>query len=206
MTPRLFSILAFSLLFLSTTICHAGGRTAQQIFQEGVSLFKVERYAEAKARFERVLRAQPNYAPARSFLARANLAISKGGPKLPGLDKKLNGLILPQLNFDRAPVGDVLDFLSKRVLEVSDGKIGANVIFKGTEEERERPITLQLRNVPVTDAFRYVTEVSRLRLRYEPHAVVVSSLAPIEAPAAAAAPGVRTSPNLSPAASRVFGQ
>ncbi len=198
--------LGLCLFFLSPAL--AQGPSAQQIFQEGVGLYKAERYAEAKVRFERVLRAQPNYAPARSFLARTNLAIAKGGPKLPGLDQKLQGLMLPQLNFDEAPVGDVLDFLAKRVTEISDGKVGANVIFKGTEEERARPITMQLRNVPVTEAFRYVTEVSRLQLRYEPHAVVVSSRVRNVTPAASATstPGGQKSPDLSPAASRVFGQ
>lgn len=53
---------------------------------------------------------------------------------------------------------------------------GVNLVLKLPEDADKTLIILELDNVPVMDALRYVCELSGLKLRVEPHAVRIAHL------------------------------
>jgi hypothetical protein len=86
-----------------------------------------------------------------------------------------------------------------------------NFIYKGTPEQRTATlITLSLRNVPLSEAIKYVGELSRSKVRYEPHAVVIDPNPGAETPAAsggtpAPAPGFAApAPTTTPTSKSTF--
>jgi len=146
---------------------------AKALFDEGVRLFEGQRFAEALVKFEQIQRGAPNYAYARIYKARVRIALAQGAEPGNRLESQLSKLILPQIHFREVPLGDILDHLAVRAEELSGGELTPNFIFKGTTEQRQNTlVTLSLRNVTITEAIRYVGQLSRTRFTYEPDAVV----------------------------------
>jgi|APTNR8051073442_1049403.scaffolds.fasta_scaffold18935_2 hypothetical protein len=164
-------LLTVSTLFLNPA---SAQNSAQAIYNQGVSLFNEEKYDEALILFEQVLKASPNFVYARNYAARCKTAMAQNlGPKN-DLEGRLARVIIPEIAFADAPIGDVLDYLASRAQELTKGETVVNFIYKGTPEQRSgTPITLSLRSVPLSEAIKYVGELSRSKIKYEPHAVVI---------------------------------
>ena len=163
--------------------------SAQAVYNQGVALFNEEKYDEALMLFEQVLKANPNFVYARNYAARCKTAMAQNlGPKN-DLEGRLSRVIIPEIAFVDAPIGDVLDYLASRAQEITKGETVVNFIYKGTPEQRTATlITLSLRNVPLSEAIKYVGELSRSKVRYEPHAVIIDPNPGAETPAASGGP------------------
>lgn len=79
--------------------------------------------------------------------------------------------MIPQLQFEEAPLGDVLAHLAKAVREHGEGQ-GINLVLNHRVDP-ELPVTLDLRNVPASSVLRWVTEMCDVELRIEPYAIIV---------------------------------
>ena len=178
---------------------------AQAAYNQGVLLFNQIKFEDALLLFEQVLQTRPDFVYARSYAAKCKAAIAKGSVSKNDLEGKLSKIILPEVNFAEAPLGDVMDYFTSRAQELSNGAIVANFIYKGPAEDRSKVlITLSLRNVPMSEAIKYVGQLSRSRIKYEPHAIVIDpspeaapAVAPAEttaAPASFGAPATPTQP------------
>ncbi|MDF1738838.1 MAG: tetratricopeptide repeat protein [Verrucomicrobiales bacterium] len=169
------SLLVLPLLVLSLLIpcgvTHA--QSFKAAYDEGVRLYDAGNYEEALARFEIAVRANPRSPHARSYMIKSKTAVAQGLGSKKSMEKDLAKIIIPQINFEDAPIGDVLQYLAARTEELTQGKLRPNIIYKGSPEQRQNTlITLSVRNVPVTEALRYVGQISRTHFKYEEHAVV----------------------------------
>lgn len=173
MNPRslFYSLLAAIITFFSLPA--EAQQTTREVYQQGVQLFKAGSYREALEKFELVLSLKPNDPYARSYATRSKTALAQNlGPKN-DTEAQLAKIILPQVNFSDAPIGDVLQYLSSRAEELTGGKVVPNFIYKGTPEQRQNTlISLSLRNVPMTEAIRYVGQLAKTKFKYEQHAIV----------------------------------
>lgn len=159
-------------LFLA--VAPAGAQNSvQDLYKQGVSLYEQERYVEALAIFENLVRARPDFVYGRSYLAKTKAAIAANRGSSNDLEGALAKIRIPQINLVDAPIGDVLQYFRDRAEELSGGKVVPNFIYKGTPEQRENTlVSLNLRDVPMTEAIRYVGQLTRTRFTYEEHAVV----------------------------------
>ena len=176
MTSRLLLTLILTLagafVFLAPGDCHAQ-LSARDAYNKGLQLYKAQNYEEALKMFEAVQRAKPSDPYARSYISKCKTAIAQNLGSKNNLEANLAKIVVPQINFKDAPIGDVLDYLTSRAHELSGGKIVANFIYKGTAEQRQQTlISLNLRNVPMTEAIKYVGQLSRTRFLYEEHAII----------------------------------
>lgn len=165
-------LLILSLICTFTAVSGFSQTTLKSIRDEGIALYKAGRYEEALMKFTFILQKNPRDPYARSYQAKCKMAIANDLGRN-DLEGKLAKIIIPQLNFSDAPIGDVLDYLAARTEELTKGQTVVNFIYKGTAEQRQNTrITLSVRNVPVTEAIRYVGQLSRTHFSFEEHAVV----------------------------------
>ena len=120
------------------------------------------------------------------------------------INRKLNGTIIEKLDLPDASVREVVDYLKQKSRELDTStddpkKRGVNIVLKlpaaqppaSTASDATAPsadpsaspavtenfkVSLSLRNVPLIEAIRYLTELSGLKYKIEPYAV---SLVPI---------------------------
>ncbi len=82
------------------------------------------------------------------------------------LEGKLRRTILPEMRFEEAQLTEALDYLSREA--------DVNIVIVDRVRKAAPRIDLRLRNVPLYDAIRYVTEVVGIYFRIDDHAVVIT--------------------------------
>ncbi len=106
---------------------------------------------------------------------------------------KLDRIIIPELQFRDATIREAIDFLKQRSADLDTAEPdlaqrGVNIVLKldsasaaggipgldgGSASLADRRITLSLRNVPLREALRYITNLANLKYKVDPYAVSV---------------------------------
>ena len=141
----------------------------QVVFQEGKALFFAGKFREAKPLLEQVAAADPRHMETQAMLARIKLQEKQG----PTLMDKLATVQLETVEFDDVTVPEALEGLKALSRAASGGKVVPNFIVRGEAEMTQR-IKLSLKNISLTEAIKYVAELSGTHCRYEANAVTFS--------------------------------
>jgi len=95
------------------------------------------------------------------------------------VSQKLSSIVIPKVQFTDATVEEAIDFLRAQsrnldTMETDPSEKGVNIIVKGDGGGEAAPrISLDLANVPLAEALRYITDLAGLKYKVEPYAVVV---------------------------------
>jgi len=85
--------------------------------------------------------------------------------------EKASRIVMPLLEFQEAPLNDVLGFLAEKSRQLDPAKKGVNIILQAPSGAKLPAITLSLRNIPLLEAMKYVAQVSGLELAADEHAL-----------------------------------
>lgn len=147
----------------------------QTVYNEGVTLYNEGKYTDAMVKFTAILKEDPRIIHARSYLTKCKVALASKRDLSNDIKAQIAQIIIPQLNFKEAPIGDILDYFTIRAEELSGGKVRPNFIYRGSADQRRNTlVTLSLRNVPMTEAIRYVSQLSETHIKYEEHAIIAN--------------------------------
>jgi general secretion pathway protein D len=135
--------------------------------------------------------------PVPPLLATDKVPVSPDGVTAGGsvaLDRKLNGIIVPSLEFTDARLADVVEFLGQKsqeldAAETDPAKRGVNIVIDTAgmvpgDNPAERSLSVKLANVPLGVAIKYVAQQVDMTYRTDNFAVRIVS------PAAAADSGL----------------
>ena len=159
-----------------------------RMFMEAVLLKQYGHYAEAEERLKRLADLNPNQAAIKQQLAevQAKLHSQENDPAVV-LKRKLDSIVIPELNFREATAQDVMAFLQK------ESQNNVNFVWLVPAGTAVPAITLNLRKVPLSAVLHYVTELTGLRYRVDPHAVAIyKPEVPVTSPPASSAPDAKT--------------
>lgn len=157
---------------VTVTLSLAVPGNLQQVFNTAKADYEAGRYEKAAVGFRKVLKHQPSYVYARKYLTQTEIKMKKGKVAV-SLEGKLAKLKMPSVEFDNASLGTVMAYLTQKSSEISAGKVIANFIYKGNNEDKEsKMVTLKLGNVPMTEVIRYVGQLTGTKFKYEEYAVV----------------------------------
>jgi len=92
------------------------------------------------------------------------------------ITQKLRSLIFPQVDFAGATLDEVAELLRVRSRDLDPQGAGINFILNVPPESRNKPISLNLRDVPMEEVLRYVSEMSGVSYKVDEHAVTFVSL------------------------------
>lgn len=105
---------------------------------------------------------------------------STDGGKAPTvyLSQKMQKIIFPQVQFSGASIDEAVEFLrvKSRDLDVEEqdpARKGVNIILKAGDNPSTASISLDLKDVPMVEALRYVTELAGMKFKVEPFAVLI---------------------------------
>lgn len=88
-------------------------------------------------------------------------------------ESRISRIIIPQMEFREASLTDVIEFLQVRSMELDPEKEGVNFRLSLNPKQISAKISLNLTNVPLNQAVRYVAELAELRVRYEGDGVLL---------------------------------
>jgi general secretion pathway protein D len=92
------------------------------------------------------------------------------------INQKLRSIIIPSLEFRDASIEDAVAFLNAKSKELDPEKQGINFILRPDVPETAKTFTLSLRNVPMEQALRYISQLAGVKYKVEEFAVLVVRL------------------------------
>jgi tetratricopeptide (TPR) repeat protein len=97
------------------------------------------------------------------------------------LKEKMNHTILPSVHLKNATVEEAIEYLRAKSRELdqytdSSGTHGTNIVLRNGDAPSNATISLDLKDVPFSEALRYVTELAQMKYKVEEHAVLVVPL------------------------------
>ena len=158
--------------FLAATAL-AAAPEIQSLLTEGQTAYLRGDLEKAKAAFEMVYRMDSRNQVAIGYLRRIKVD-EQNKPKGNDQEKQLAGVIIPQIQFRDATLGSALDYLKKAVEKQSDGQQAVNFVVQlPAEQVNTQTVTLNLTNIPFTEALRYLAESVNATVEYERYAIRV---------------------------------
>jgi hypothetical protein len=162
------------LTFVAAVVFAGGafGESAQQLLTAAQVAYQKGDYEAAKRDFEMVLRIDPRNTTANGFMRLINAQQAKDGGGA-ATEKALAQLIVPQIQFKDATLGSALEFMKKKAAELSGGKQAVNFVVQPGIDQTGTVVTVNLTNIPFTEALRYVGELANITFQYQKYAIVV---------------------------------
>ncbi len=99
--------------------------------------------------------------------------------KKPSIQGRMERTILPTVQFQDASLEEAVEYLrvNRGCLDSSEGEIAVaplNFVIYLREGAKRSPVSLYLRDIPLSEALRYCAEISDVKLRYDPFAVMIT--------------------------------
>lgn len=126
-----------------------------------------------------VLAAAAPAAPADPFFEGDKGSAMLAAPKTVAQIQKMDRIILPRVQFQDASIEEAIEFLrvKSRDLDTSSpGGGGVNMILRNGDAPSSARISLDLKDVPLSEALRYVTELAQMKYKVESNAVMIVPL------------------------------
>ncbi|WP_397383451.1 Amuc_1098 family type IV pilus outer membrane protein [Prosthecobacter sp.] len=94
------------------------------------------------------------------------------------LTEKMNKIIFPTVQFEGATIEEAVEYLRIKSRDLDtftdkSGVKGVNIILRMGDAPSNASISLDLKDVPMSEALRYVTELAQMKYKVEAHAVLV---------------------------------
>ena len=165
---HLFSLTVLSLLAAANVYAV----DFQQLLTAGQTAMLQGDITTAKAKFTEANRMDPKNPIVIGYLKQIAIQEQRA-PQSPQIEKQLASIIVPQVQFREATFGSALDFLKKKATELSGGKQTVNFVVAPGIDQDGIKVTLNLSNVPLTEALRYVAELANAKVEYQKYAVMI---------------------------------
>jgi len=144
----------------------------QKLLSEGQTAMIRGDMETAKSKFQTVNQLDPRNITAIAYLRQIAAQEAQNGGA-PQQEKQLSQLIIPKIEFREATFTAALDFMKRKATELSGGKQSVNFVVQLPPESQNVQVTLNLQNIPFTEALRYVAELAGAKVEYQKHAIVI---------------------------------
>ena len=117
-----------------------------------------------------------------SMLLMTFLGITSAQQNSSDINTKLQKIIIPKVIFHEATIQESIEYLRIQSARHDDdstidpAKRGVNIILKTDTSSNSAKITLDLKDVSLGQALRYVTELANLKMTVQPFAVTISPI------------------------------
>ena len=97
------------------------------------------------------------------------------------INRKLDEIIIPRINFTDAKISEAVDYLRQRSAALDTdpddaGERGVNIVLKLDAGAASQTVTIDLANLPLREALTYITNLANLKFKVEPYAVLIVPL------------------------------
>lgn len=147
----------------------AAGKSTQQLFEEGKSALYAGDKAKARELLQEVLRRDPRHNLAQIYLTKAAEPVKA---EVSTIEGQMAKVMVPSVEFSDANLGDVLEYISEKTDQLTNGSFRPNIVYKGERAELDaKKVTLKLSNIPMLEVLRYVGDVTGTEFKYTKYAI-----------------------------------
>jgi beta-lactamase regulating signal transducer with metallopeptidase domain len=92
--------------------------------------------------------------------------------------QRAEGIIIPTVQFRGATLKEAIEFFRVKSREADPAKKGVNIVLSADAAKSQARLTLDLKDVPLSEALRYTAALSELELRADAVSVILTKPAP----------------------------
>lgn len=181
MLTRVGVRLALVAAFAVFTGSVSGAEDINQVFQMGKAAYYKGDFETAYRLLKQVEARHPNHFETKALMAQMRTQMKSTGGS--SLKKTYEGVVIPKIDFAEVTLTEAVEGLRGLSSAASGGKVTPNIIVKDPALN-SKSFSLNLRNVPLTQAIQYLAEMTGAHASYDNHAVIFN----VAPPATAAAP------------------
>ena len=155
-------------------VCGEGAmaQSSQQLFSEAQRAYIGGDVETARQKFQTVLELDPANIGAKNYLRM--IAAQQKTDGNGQLEAQLKSLVLPKVEFKDATFGSALEYLKQQAAKQSAGKIKVSFVVQLAPEFAEtQRVSLNLADIPFTEALHYLGELAGVDFKIEQYAVIV---------------------------------
>jgi len=176
--------LSCSTLIAQDSISKARQSQSQKVeafYKQAEQAYKDGDLEGSKSALRNVFAIDRNHGP--SYALALKLKGSGNEFKIKARQKQLAAVILPIVDFDGMPLGDALRSFSKLVEETSKDKVIPNfVIHDSSNTLKDKPVTLNMKQVPANVVLDYLMNLSNATAKFDQYAITIKPRASRTAP------------------------
>lgn len=147
-------------------------RQIQTLYQQAVKEMQSGDIESSRINFKKVLKLQPNHGHALYHLGRLDVV----GKKFV-LQKRKNlfqTTKIPVVDFHEATLEEALDHLNIETQKLTKKEFNPNFMIQDSKGAfKGKPITLNMKNVPLSAALKYVLDMTEATARFDQHGTVI---------------------------------
>ena len=160
---------AFALLWLCAPVVRAED-DLHVLYQEGRTAFQAGQFEIAREKLSLVLAKSPEHPQTRAMMAQIELKLGVDNTLL---RKSYEKVIIEKFEVTEAELEESLQALKILARNASGGKVVPNIIVRDAGLGK-KPVSLSLTKIPLSEALRYLADLSGARLSYDKTAVIFS--------------------------------
>ncbi len=184
----LFTSLIVPTLLVTSVLAESPAQALPQLLSDAQTAYMRGDMETAKKNFSSAYKIDPKNTVAIGYLKMIAAQEAKTPAGSP-LQKQLEKLIVPKIEFRDATLGSALDFLKTSAAKNSGNKVAINFVVQVPDEQiKTQTVTMSLTNIPMSEALRYLGGLASLDFSYEQYAIVVKSRVAATSAQAAPAP------------------
>ena len=168
-TSPLLLASALAIAWLHTPVARAED-DIHVLYQEGRAAFFAGQFDLAREKLSLVLAKNPTHPETRAMMAQIE---TKLGPDNTLLRKSYEKLIIERFEVTDAELSESIQALKILAKNASGGKLIPNIVLRDADLGK-KPVTLNLTKIPLSEALRYLADLSGAHLSYDKTAVVFS--------------------------------
>ena len=141
---------------------------------EGKAAYARGDFQAAQQAFEMAYQLDSRNTVAIGYLKRLKADALTGKPRGVPMERQLAGVMIPQIQFHDATLGSAIDYLKSTVKRQTKNQLAVNIVVElPAEEMATKTVTLNLSNVPFTEALKYLASVANLDIQYDKYAITM---------------------------------
>ncbi|TLD72718.1 hypothetical protein FEM03_01180 [Phragmitibacter flavus] len=161
-------LLAALAAFISPLQGHA--QNLQALYEEGRALYNAGHMEQAREKLRVVAARNPDHVPTRAMLAQIQQIL---GVDNTTLKNSYDKIIIEKIEFDNVALNEAIEAVRFYTRKATDQKITPNIILK-SGDLGNRPVSINLSNVPLTEVLNYLAQLSGTKLTYDKNAAMFS--------------------------------
>jgi hypothetical protein len=165
--------LALVSMMAACSVTAVAAEDVNQMFQMGRAAYYKGDIELAYQLLTQVEASNPRHFETKALLAQIRAQKKAGGTTV---RKTYEALVLPKIEFTEVTLAEAVEGLRALSKTASEGKMIPNIIIKDPALN-SKMLTLNLRNLPLTDAIQYLADLVGAHASYDKHAVIFTNAA-----------------------------
>ena len=149
----------------------------RKLYLQAVEEVKTGQLAAAETKARQLIRLRPRDPYVRRLLTQVQAERREIRLKAPW-QRALESVVVPLIEVDDATLDEVLDYIRSKAIEATGNPAAAPSFVVRGSAAGDRPVTLKLRGVPLSEVLRYAGEMTDVRFSYERYAIVGHDMRP----------------------------